>query len=333
MLSTRRSTTSIHTIPTPLLRLQRRPGAETAGINLTLDVGGSISGTLRDAANNPLAFASISASPTSCCASSGSAFSAADGTFSVGGLAAGGYHVSASASRFVTGYYNGVQRSDLASTVIVALGANSPSINISLAREGKITGVVKNDANIPIAGAFVLADEIECCVANGRGTATTGADGTYEITGLAAVPYRVSVGGGGYAPEFFNNVYDQDDANPVSVLAGATTGGINFNLAVGGSISGVVKHGAAPIANAQVGVESSPCCAGSGQTATQADGSYVIAGLPPGDYEVNVTAAGYIGEYYDDATEADATLVAVTLGIEHAGIDFDLAIAEGSQAS
>ncbi len=116
------------------------------------------------------------------------------------------------------------------------------------------------------------------------------------------------------------------------VLPGAVSGGalgvndvtnIDFALGTGGSISGFVRDGGGtPIEGATVHAlgESS-----SEYDTTAADGSYSIVNLAPGSYEVDVTAAGNAGEYYNNLYASPAAPnVTVTDLTDTPNIDFAL---------
>ena len=78
------------------------------------------------------------------------------------------------------------------------------------------------------------------------GSATTNASGVYTTTGLAAGTYYIQTSNGlGYIDEVYNNLLCNGGSCPsvttgtgVSVTQGAATSGIDFSLAVGGSITG-----------------------------------------------------------------------------------------------
>ena len=101
------------------------------------------------------------------------------------------------------------------------------------------------------------------------------------------------------------------DGTPIQVTVGATVTGIDFALATGGRISGVVRDAAtnAPIQGLFVDIVNS-AGATAGFAATQANGSYTSIGLPPGTYFTKVRANanspaashGYVSEVYDDRT-------------------------------
>jgi protocatechuate 3,4-dioxygenase beta subunit len=144
---------------------------------------------------------------------------------------------------------------------------------------GRITDSVTGQ---PIAGAKVMAG---CC---GQ-SATTGGDGTYIITGLAAGDYTVkAMKCGAYVMKAY--------PTPVHVAEGQAVTGINIALAPmgggggNGSISGTVynKKTNAPIAGAKV---MTGCCGK--YVLTAEDGTYTISGLADGSYTVKAVKTGY----------------------------------------
>ena len=92
----------------------------------------------------------------------------------------------------------------------------------------------------PVSG--VRVEVWEYSSGNGFGSYQVSADGTYTITGLPTGNYRLMVIASGteYAGEYYDNVTDSNAATQVTVTAGNDTGGINFGLGLGGSISGTV---------------------------------------------------------------------------------------------
>ncbi|MFH1784097.1 MAG: carboxypeptidase regulatory-like domain-containing protein [bacterium] len=92
-----------------------------------------------------------------------------------------------------------------------------------------ISGTVTNTASAGVAGVRVNAGSF-----NSWGQAYTKADGTYEISGLAAGSYHVNTESG--ASGYPNAEYP----NQVTVTAGTITPNINFELQTGGTISGTI---------------------------------------------------------------------------------------------
>jgi len=58
---------------------------------------------------------------------------------------------------------------------------------------------------------------------------------------------------------------------------------------------------------------------------SDAQGHYVVGGLPTGNYKASISKNGYLMQWYDDASVADsASVIAVTDGFDTPGIDFHL---------
>jgi M6 family metalloprotease-like protein len=279
-------------------------GAAGASGNLVFnaDVGppkGSIAGTVTDGGGTPIAGANVYAFGETCCPG---ATTAADGTYTITGLAPGSYRVQASATTcpvspptggpcvvYPWQYYNGVYDYYAATLVTVAGGATTPAINFALLPGGGMSGVVTNASGTPIADAQVQASTQTCC---GSGYATTGADGAYTMTGLAPGSYIVTASAAGYAAQHYNGAYDYNSATPVSVASAITSPGINFALEIGATISGTVTNASGtPIAGAQVYTQTQPCCRTSGYATTGVDGTYTIGDLAPGIYVVQARAS------------------------------------------
>lgn len=116
---------------------------------------------------------------------------------------------------------------------------------------GGISGTVTNATDgLPIEDISVWF----CNYPSGSyvGYATTQSDSTYAITNLPIGSYRVMIStyGTNYIEEYFDNVYDSDDATSVNVFAGQTTGGIDFGLGTGIDPGDVNGDGAVDLADA-----------------------------------------------------------------------------------
>ena len=172
---------------------------------------------------------------------------------------------------------------------------------------GSIAGTITDSVtSLPIAGAKVTAGGC------GRG-ATTGDDGTYTITGLAAGDYTVkAMKCGEYAMKVYPTAVHVEDGQAVTGIdmALAPMGGGGGD----GSISGTVydKKTNAPIAGAKV------MAGGCMRSATTADdGTYTITGLADGSYTVKAMKSGYKCSTYPDP-------VVIENGGAVTGIDFYL---------
>jgi hypothetical protein len=304
-------------------------GATTSGIDASLARAGHITGTVTsDETGLPLA--SICVSILSSTGGGGFAQTGVDGSYDAGGLAAGMYTVffyeCSGSGGHVAEYYDDTTDPAQADPVTVTAGATTSGIDAGLAAAGHITGTVTaDDTGLPLANICVGT------VSNGSGvSAQTGADGTYDLGGLAPGSYLVTFQecsfDGDYLFEYFDDTTDFEEADAVTVGAGATTTGIDASLATAGHITGTVTSDdtGLPLANICVLASEDGGTAGSFRL-TASDGSYDLAGLPTGGYVVELSdcnALGYATEYFDDVrSRAMATPVPVTAGEITAGID------------
>jgi hypothetical protein len=127
---------------------------------------------------------------------------------------------------------------------------------------------------------------------------------------------------------------------PIDVVAGATTGGKNFTLTIGGNIAGTVRDQGttSPIAQVRVTAfqaDGSPAKAG----ATNANGEYSIIGLPPGTYYLRTSIVNgpfYADELYNElpcpltCTVTTGEPVVVTAGVTENGKNFTLSPGGGA---
>ena len=305
-------------------------GSETAGIDFTLDQGGSVSGMVYDTdGTTPLAGVNISAFSEG--GSSGHTRSGPDGSYMLEGLATDDYRVEADASDrgYFRVFYDGATGYDDATLVPVTVGADTPNIDFTMLVGGSITGqVVTDNPGAPIGGVDVWAQTYDCCGGGGNGARTL-PDGTYEITGLAPGDYRVRAQKPeeGLVGEFFDDTSDWGQAARVAVLAGAVTQDIDFALGVGGSLSGFVYEadGTTPIPGANVWANQFVCCGGGNGALTDGDGSYEINGLAPGDYRVTAEKPGFSFEMFSEtANYESATPVTVTANADTPNVNFTL---------
>ena len=310
-------------------------GAETGGIDFALSIEGSISGTVGvDPGGAPITGLTVTVCPYEGGGYCGSAVTDANGNYRIGGLAGGNYrvYVLSGDSNYVGEYYDNVTDGNNAAPVSVNSGAETGGIDFALSTGGSIAGTVGVDpGGAPITGLTVTA----CLYLGGGycGSAITDANGDYRIGGLAGGNYRVYVlsGDSNYVGEYYDNVTDGNNAAPVSVNLGAETGGIDFALSTGGRIHGRVteEDGTTPVPYCSVEVNEYNIGYWAGSTMTDANGDYVIGGLPSGAYRVRAYpyGTGLVSEYYSGTySYDDASPVNVTTGGDTNNINFTLDI-------
>lgn len=190
---------------------------------------------------------------------------------------------------------------------------------------GSISGTVTDPADSPAAGVEV---QVTGTMAPGTAHATTAADGSYTVTGLVADSYTVYFTDDTLPDEWYDDVIVEGDAEPVEVTGGAAVTGIDAQLALGGSISGVVTdENDQPVEGAIVLVlEAGTLGDDVGTAFTNASGEYTVDRIPAGSYSVLFTEGNFL-EFYDDVsilTPGNADLVTVTEGGSTTGIDAKL---------
>jgi protocatechuate 3,4-dioxygenase beta subunit len=228
----------------------------------------------------------------------GYAITTSTGQFSVTGLAPGVYSVcffpnDYTAGHSPTGYLPGCYRQqpygygDTGTPVTVQAGKMTSGLVDFLPVAGAVAGRVTDSAGHGIAGVWVNASP-EDPNQNGH-AATTRADGSYTVTGLAAGSYQVCFYGqaahGASATGYLDECYDDQppyySGTPVTVSLGQTRAGIDAELAAAGAITGQVTDPSGA-AVPDISVAASGGQWGFGYS--DSTGQYAITGLTPGSY-------------------------------------------------
>lgn len=320
-------------------------GATTPSINFGLPTGGTIAGTVTDAATA----APLSGVSVYIYGSTGSFVTSrstnASGVYSANGLPTGTYYAATSnASGYVNETYNNIpcggSCSPTAGTPIaVTNGATTSGINFGLVAGGRISGRVTDTSTGLGLGAISVRIWNASSVV---GTATTDCSGAYVLgAGLPAGTYYAStVNSLGYLDEAWDNVpclncNPRHLGAPIAVTLGATTANVNFVLDRGGRISGSVTSSATASALANVSVDIlSSTGAYLTSAYTNASGLYTSgSGLPSGTYYARTwNPLGYVDEMYNDVScpggtcgVAGGTPISVTAPLTTTGIHFALA--------
>lgn len=324
------------------IRVSGFDGASGA-FQLRLGQGGTISGTVTDAATgDPLPDGRVEAQ-SSQGYYVGSTWTGAAGEYTLGSLQAGGYFVGTDDFEgFVDELYDDVAcpggfdygcSTSEGTAVQVPSSGDVGGVDFALARGGSIQGTVKRAVGgTPIADVLI---EVYDAQGSSMGTDYTAADGTFLVEGLAGGDHFVVARGSGLQSELFDDVAcpfgcDPTTGTPVHVQLGGTSGGIDFALDELGSISGMVTSTGAPAPYVDIEVyrKDGSSFDPVGSTYTDSTGSYQVAGLPSGTYALRTNDYDtYINEVYDDVaccSLSAGTPVAVALNAAVTGIDFDL---------
>jgi len=332
--------------------------AATVTTTTTAGEAPSITGTVTDTGPQPHGLANVRVSANSQSTEGyASAVTAADGSYTLTGLAAGtDYQVSfyatgssggsSDALGYLDQWYDNQPMSGTPTPVTVTAGATTTDVDAALATGGSITGTVRDAVGTRHGLAGVAVSVSTPSNGNYYGYAKTAADGGYAVQGIpAGTDYQVcffatgATGGSadalGYLDQCFDNQSTMGTPTPVAVILGEARVGVDAALPVAGGVSGTVseaggtKHG---LANVSVTVYS-PTNFGYANATTAADGTYTAPGLAAGtDYQVcfyaagatggSSDAAGYLDQCYDNQPMSGTpTPVAVTLGSAGAGIN------------
>jgi 5-hydroxyisourate hydrolase-like protein (transthyretin family) len=307
-----------------------RAGSTRAGIDVTLDPVGGISGTVTSAADGTTvqgAWVSAYRTVGKSWEWYGDAETGDDGTYSISGLPAGNYRLEIydPSGEYAYEFYDGKDTLERANSVTVATGLVTPDIDVTLDPASRITGRLTSATDDePIGTGVAIAYR-----QNGRsfepiGYGETMPDGTYTIGGLRAGTYRVEFFDweGDYAYEFYDDAATLASAKDIVIGTGSETVGIDAMLDPAGKISGKVTLAAdgSPLEYAWVTVYRQ---VGKGGwepmfgAETAADGSYTVGGLRTGTYRAQFMYWGeaFGAEFYDDATTLrKATDIGVTAG-------------------
>ncbi|RLI02184.1 hypothetical protein DRO31_04710 [Candidatus Bathyarchaeota archaeon] len=296
--------------------------------------GGVITGFVKEAGSSlPLGGFTVCASNKNVIEYSRPSVSKEDGSYTITGLYPGDYIVcvQTQGTPYVPQCYDRVALPQDAIIFHIGPGDVYTGVDFYLSRGGGISGVVTREKDgVPIPGLRVSAIRNPYVPSEG-GSAVTQANGSYLIQGLSEGLYYVYVdtSGSPFFPKYYNNVYDPAVATQVQLTENETTTGIDFSLANGGEITGMVLGLPGPTPLKDVSVIAIDSVKGESQWSTGVldDGSYVLSGLPPGTYKVLALPheSNFLMEYYYDCLdERQAYPIEVDLNQKVTGIDFYL---------
>ncbi|HEX7716191.1 MAG TPA: carboxypeptidase regulatory-like domain-containing protein, partial [Marmoricola sp.] len=323
-------------------------GATSPGHDIALPRGGSISGTVREAATGDAVTGDVCIEVADAAHPEewlfGTDISSKDaGAYSVRGLDSGQYVV-----RFVdcgdgvyrAQWFDHADAVQAATPVTVTVGSNLAGVDADLVRLGQISGTVTaEDTGNPLPGVCVnvyAASDLNVPV-SWNGQTCTDSQGHYTATGLPdgqlVVRFTTT---GDHIGEWYNDKTSGQDADLIRVQAGDDIKNVDAALALGGSISGTVTPSSVFACVYAYDLATNRYL--DGVTCADSDGAYVLRGVPSGSYKVVVSASNGSGgtQYLWWDNQADfsaATPVDVAAGEDVAGIDFDLTRPTGATVS
>ena len=322
-----------------------RAGRTAAGSAAAAD--GRVSGTVTNSRRQPLRGICINVLGSLTSGFERFATTAADGSYTVRNLPAGRYFVTfsggcGSRGSWATQDYKDIttETSLVSETVTVRAGRTTTGIDAAMQPGGTITGRVTSSSGRAVSGACVLASNPGFLDFFGSHSeiveflAQSSGGGRYKISNLNPGQYQVEFVPCGLsanlAAQWFKSRTDVSSADDLSVDPGVTTSGINGTIAVGGTITGVVRSPSGhPVSGACVFVTNvearNTVAPDTVQYQAHSDGHYAATGLAPGSYQVEFAsscgmASDFIGTFSRGSSGGQATPVAVTAGRTTKGI-------------
>jgi hypothetical protein len=307
----------------------------TDGIDFTVDPTGAIAGlVIDDASGQPLYSVGVTAFDAVTGANAGSSNTDSTGAFIINGLPSGNYRVrfygyDVSSGGYLTKWSGSETGSTEGTAVAVLAPATTSGVDARLAKGGGITGSVSlnscSDARTLLINVYDAA--------SGKRVSQTAIDTNnsdrFVFGSLPAGSYKVTIASwdGTVVQQWYPNKTNAASAEPITVNAGAVTGGINFQLALGGgSIAGQVS------AETGCGAVSGPIklydwFSGGlvAETGAYYNGNYLLNGLPDGTYQLLFSGNEVPRWYRKSGATVAASPIVVSGGIALTGIDFDQA--------
>lgn len=242
-------------------------------------------------------------------------------------------HGDASSRQLLAGWPGVVRLRDAEAAATLETSLAGRTADAPAAGTARIQGTVTGPGG-GLAGISVKAYRYNNIIWVVVGTATTAANGSYDIPALASGVYKVEFSdpAGNYIPEFYDDKADLYSGNPFNLADGQVKTGIDALLAPAGRIAGALTTtGGSAVASfgafalRLVGNE----WIVAGYTSSGADGKYLIGGLPVDSYRVRFADATspprYLMEYYDNVADINlATPVDVVAGQTTANINASL---------
>ncbi|MYC82974.1 MAG: hypothetical protein F4X19_12910 [Acidobacteria bacterium] len=311
-------------------------------LDLSLTMGGSIAGRVRDEGEVPLAKATIRAESA---VHRVSTATGEDGSYLLSELPPGEFLISAGTrdQRYVSAYYPESSHREDARPVAVEQRRKLTGIDFVLQRAGAIRGRIRALKGMePLEGVRVFAEKQGDSPISR--VATSDSQGRYRLAGLSPGSYLLSAGPPegderpgrqqpGWLRQFYPQQFHRESAVALDLESGLTLSGIDFTLLQECWISGrVVTLGdEEPLEEVQVIPQPvmlpdfSPA-----RTRTDGSGDFLLQGLPPGNYTLGMLLPArhrrLIRVYYRDKLSLDrADRIELEEGKALRDIDFNLA--------
>ncbi|MBN1550265.1 carboxypeptidase regulatory-like domain-containing protein [bacterium] len=306
------------------------------GINFQLYAGTYIEGYVKDAATQlPVSGIKMKAYNSQGSKMRIDARVRDDGFYYLGAYRSGDYFVRADPTYpqgYMDQYYPGVFSFEQAQTVSITAPKPTTNIDFLLPAGSYIRGAITEMAANPLEDIKVKFYDTDWQLYDLAVTMTK-SDGTYLSGALKPGEYyikAVPIYPQPYIDEYYDDVTEENLAQPVTVSLQYETTGIDFELERGGYLLGTVRDELSgnPIYDMDLDLYDDQWNWVDYSDHTDSRGEFLIGALPFGSYYLNcdpTSTQGYIPEFFNDAFwPGDATLILLSETRDVEDLDFDL---------
>lgn len=244
-------------------------GTPVTGLNFSLVKGGIITGAVTDGSGNPVEGVQVSANSEQGFFYKG-ATTNSQGKYALRGLMDGTYRISTWKDGYPSYEKNGI---------VVDNRGTTAGINFVLSNGGRITGAITDVYGKPLSDVEV--DIFQDHSTTMKSTLTD-SRGEYGIDGIPSGTYKVRV---------TKNKFIEQTLSGIDIVAGETKPYVNFQMQMGGTVSGVVRDPSGTPLKAKLLI--SDGIQWNTATSTDTEGHFQFDGLPAGGYTVQADAIGY----------------------------------------
>ena len=315
-------------------------GQTTTGINAAMQLGGFISGGVRDDAGESANACVLAIDNAQGTLASGYTGYSVTGSYRVGPLMPGSYVVTFSDCGWGGKLPQTWPAADYPSTgqaVNVAAGNTVKNISGVLRTPGAIAGVVTDANGTPAPGVCVGArlpgEQYRGAETNDLAWGYSSITGYYRLNGLRQGSYAVhytDCSGTGLAEEWYHDALAEQEADAVHVFNGQTTNEIDESLAPGAVVTGSVESAEGPLANACVSAWREGDASAAATSYSTVTGFYRLGGLKAGSYKVHFKSCwsgDYAPEWWDNSpTRAGGGLLELAPGELMGGVSGSLGV-------